>query len=372
MDGDRELTRDWDKGASTSSCAQWYALPMRALAAALLMLAVWLSPASGNAACVNEGGTGGCFATIQEAVDAASDFETIEIAAGMYPESVTISQRRGLTLQGAGADQTLLDPGEILLVHCDATTIADLAVENSPEAGVETKRLAGLPRKARARTTIERVRLRGHYRAGVRASYGEIVLRDSTVVQNQIHGIHVGGDPASGNRYYTAYLTVIGSAIADNGNGISAYQSNVTVNHSTISESGGLAIWSVGPSVPLSPTVRILRSTILGTVGANRGSTLGSILDVVDFSTTFRSRGFNVIGEILEPADAAVRATDQVGVDPMLAPLADNGGVTPTHALLPGSPAIAAVGSLGICRAHPDQRGVPRTAPCDVGAFEAP
>ena len=56
--------------------------------------------------------------------------------------------------------------------------------------------------------------------------------------------------------------------------------------------------------------------------------------------------------------------------DPMLAPLADNGGPTASVALLPGSPAIDAAGA--VCPPV-DQRGVtrPARAACDVGAFEA-
>jgi uncharacterized repeat protein (TIGR01451 family)/CSLREA domain-containing protein len=62
-------------------------------------------------------------------------------------------------------------------------------------------------------------------------------------------------------------------------------------------------------------------------------------------------------------------ASDQVGVEPLLAPLADNGGPVQTDAPLNGSPAIAkAVG--GACPAT-DARGVTRAASaCDVGAFQ--
>jgi CSLREA domain-containing protein len=58
-----------------------------------------------------------------------------------------------------------------------------------------------------------------------------------------------------------------------------------------------------------------------------------------------------------------------------LAPLADNGGPTPTHALLPQSPALNA-GSCTAIDGAPittDQRGEPRPqgAGCDIGAFES-
>src|SRR5262249_5210956 len=61
-----------------------------------------------------------------------------------------------------------------------------------------------------------------------------------------------------------------------------------------------------------------------------------------------------------------------VGIaDPLLAPLADNGGPTLTHALLGGSPAINA-GNNAQASGDSDQRGVPRRAGArvDIGAVE--
>jgi hypothetical protein len=67
---------------------------------------------------------------------------------------------------------------------------------------------------------------------------------------------------------------------------------------------------------------------------------------------------------------ALTNATSLNGVNPGLAPLANNGGPTPTMALLPGSPAIDAADLADFPAT--DQRGVPRPfgpAP-DIGAFE--
>ncbi len=85
----------------------------------------------------------------------------------------------------------------------------------------------------------------------------------------------------------------------------------------------------------------------------------------------------NSLGNNLSDDDSCLglnQPTDIIA-DALLAPLANNGGNTRTHALLPGSPAFDA-GSATAC-AGPlvngvDQRGVPRPlgAACDMGAHE--
>jgi len=64
---------------------------------------------------------------------------------------------------------------------------------------------------------------------------------------------------------------------------------------------------------------------------------------------------------------------DTIGADPMLAPLADNGGRTMTNALMPGSPAIDRGNNASFFLGY-DQRGVgfPRVngTRADIGAFE--
>jgi hypothetical protein len=63
------------------------------------------------------------------------------------------------------------------------------------------------------------------------------------------------------------------------------------------------------------------------------------------------------------------RPTDRVNVpDPGLGPLADDGGPTPTHPLLAGSPAIGA--AVQAACPFTDQRGFARDADCDSGAHE--
>ncbi len=65
-------------------------------------------------------------------------------------------------------------------------------------------------------------------------------------------------------------------------------------------------------------------------------------------------------------------ASDLINGNALIDALADNGGPTLTHALLPGSPAIDA-GNNAACSGT-DQRGVtrPQGPNCDIGSYEAP
>ncbi len=82
---------------------------------------------------------------------------------------------------------------------------------------------------------------------------------------------------------------------------------------------------------------------------------------------TFTTLGHNIDSD---KTCSLTDANDKPGVNPVLGPLADNGGSTQTHALLSGSPALDA----GDDPAAPatDQRGVfrPQGGASDIGAFE--
>jgi hypothetical protein len=92
-------------------------------------------------------------------------------------------------------------------------------------------------------------------------------------------------------------------------------------------------------------------------------STLGNCA-----GTGFVSLGGNLSSDT--SCTAFTQPTDINNTNPLVGPLANNGGGTPTHALLVGSPAVGA-GVAANCPTT-DQRGVarPQGAACDIGAYE--
>jgi predicted outer membrane repeat protein len=90
-----------------------------------------------------------------------------------------------------------------------------------------------------------------------------------------------------------------------------------------------------------------------------------------DFFGTLISQGYNLIGNLTNTTVVGSTNGNIYGVDPLLGPLQNNGGLTLTHALLTGSPAIDAGARAGAPMT--DQRGVVRHFGIadDIGAFES-
>lgn len=81
------------------------ALPLAVACVALM--AISSVPAQANTLCVSPGGWGGCFSSIQKAIDAAAPYDTIRVRAGEYDEGVIIS--KPLSLIGEDEDNTIID-----------------------------------------------------------------------------------------------------------------------------------------------------------------------------------------------------------------------------------------------------------------------
>ena len=185
---------------------------------------------------------------------------------------------------------------------------------------------------------------------------GTLFVVDSTLFGNRSADGGSGAISNSGGQ-----LALVNSTVSGNDGGIHICDGEVTVSSSTV-VAGDRAIW---PEDLLSG-VFADNSLIVGECSSTE-------LPVV------RSLGQNI--ESPGNTCGLERETDQANVsaeDLKLGPLADNGGGTKTHALLPGSVAID-VTPAQICEVleaellTQDQRGVarPKGIGCDVGAFES-
>jgi len=130
-------------------------------------------------------------------------------------------------------------------------------------------------------------------------------------------------------------------------------------------------------SAPAQLSAQTATVTIANSIlsSAGPGSTLHNYQDQPTGSAVLNATGPNIVLGLVANHNGTVSGTPFTAADPLLGPLADNGGPTPTMALLPGSPAIDA-GNNAVASAAgltTDQRGFgPRAVNgiADLGAFE--
>jgi hypothetical protein len=257
----------------------------------------------------------------------------------------------------------------------DATLLIDLSVVSYNVATGSATVQAGAGGLANnlGRMTVTDCLISGNIGSGVQTN-GSLVMTGTTVAGNV--GDFLGGGLFVG--YGDAQVTnctFSGNADREAGGGIAIYGlttlelTSVTITGNTalgtntsFTGGGGLFL------LPNSNEYAVVRNTL---IAGNSSATTSP-----DVHGTVISLGYNLVGA----ADGSTgwRSNDVLGtasapIDAVLGPLQDNGGPTPTHALLFGSPAILRGDpALG---GSPDQRGTPRVhsgvnPPVDVGAFD--
>lgn len=185
--------------------------------------------------------------------------------------------------------------------------------------------------------------------------------------------------------------TVSGNTSNDVGGGIRSL-GNFTIVNSTIS--GNIATgWHGGAIFQTDGDITITNSTIANNIGPDWApSTLfigqfgGGFVPTLTLTNTIitgnrwyacEKFASGTVGNVISGGHNVVQddscspvASDMIIWDALIGPLADNGGPTFTHALLPGSPAIDTADDA-LCPGT-DQRGAtrPQGTHCDVGSFE--
>ncbi|WP_017716113.1 DUF4347 domain-containing protein [Kamptonema formosum] len=232
------------------------------------------------------------------------------------------------------------------------------------------------------------------------ASPDQVILENSTFVNNSVTKDSKGNRGNGGAvRQGNAPLTVSNCTFANNvaatqGGGLwVGEKASVNITNSTFSgnraeatdytgDGGGIAI-ATEAAYPTTIANTTIANNYAGWVGGGlvtqnqpvtlkntifANNTAGNPWSILQHSSGQLTDGGN---NLQYPAkltdffnDANVTPNITIA-DPLLGPLQDNGGPTPTHALLAGSPAINA----GATAEPLDQRGVTRVSP-DIGAFE--
>ncbi len=193
-------------------------------------------------------------------------------------------------------------------------------------------------------------------------SFGTLTVRSCTFTGN--HAGSEGGAIQSWGGSPSCLLensTFSGNTTASIGSAMDLGAVQTTLRHVTITSNGP------GQAVVLWQTQATLQNSL---IGGNDGEALGFVNGGAFASATCSN---NVIA-----STGAIGLIDGVNGNRLgvgaanlrLGPLADNGGPTRTHALLPGSPAVN--GGITLAGLTTDQRGTlrPQFGVVDLGAFE--
>mgnify|MGYP006275410337 FL=1 len=327
------------------------------------------------------------------------------------------------------------DGGGIRIASEVSLTLEDCAVfGNSISNGTETLRGGGI--SSLGRVTLRRSEVVGNSLSssssviggGIYSSVGEVFAYDSRISDNRVQQLGTAISRGAGIALNSSDVlelvrTEVANNVADGGGNVfgggirassaaaivltdSTISSNIAQSSSVSSgnqavaggafismDAGGRLIIN-GSTFHLNETVAINgASARVGGLSAANGDIqiansifAGNLSNGTPFDcfngSQYDSLGFNIVGE---PCFIAANTGDQFGTDPLLDPLADNGGANPltgnprTHALQNASPAIdagnpALPGAFPACSAL-DQRGFVRPGDtgqprCDIGAHE--
>lgn len=289
---------------------------------------------------------------------------------------LTLSGNRA-TVDAPGVDTLQIGAGAIA-VNAGRLTLVDVIVAGNELAAGATVGAGGVA-AANAAVTVARTNLSGNTASvggqtiagglALAGAAGTLLLSESTVAGNLATSPAtgaLGGGVAtnlalaelenvtiSGNRAApTAAAALVGGGLVSSSAALAATHVTLALNvaEGADADGGNLAVGGAGD--------RSLANSVVAGGSAPVGANCGGAIE---------SLGGNV-EDRAECGFTALR--DRSAVEAGLAPLAANGGTTPTHALLATSAAVNA-GTNQLCSAS-DQRGLPRPqgSGCDSGAFE--
>jgi filamentous hemagglutinin family protein len=339
----------------------------------------------GNATTVNVG-TGG---TVQNGVDVAAAGGTVNLAVATYTLAGTVAINKNLTLNGASAASTTVSGNNAFRVfEITGTSVAlrNLSIINGLAAGGGGIRYTGIGTLDISNTNISNNQSNtGNDGGGIRVNSGTLNLTNSTVSANTITNVSGNGGGIGirpGAVANISNTTISGNRTIGVGGGINVNNGTLNIFNSTIyNNTAGDLVLANDAVVPYGGGIANSNGnvTVKNTIVAGNNIILGITPNTgIDVSGTFTDLSGNLVGKnngstgFTNGVQGSIVGTIANPINPQLAPLANYGGVTQTHALIANSPALDA-GNNANAPVGNDQRGATRIfgSAVDIGAFES-
>ncbi len=280
--------------------------------------------------------------------------DVIAVPAGLYILGGRLQTSSDITLVGDGIGDTQIDGNDatpLLRVASSTLSVSRLTLQR----GTQTDTFTGpILIESSATVTMRDVHLFDNNSNVHGAITNNGILRIENALFSDNFAHHSVGAIRSSGPLYIANSTFLNNAVTRFGIVIAATNDFMLINSTIVNEGGPLLQFAAGATI---------RNNILwlnsGTVCQGSSTT-----PLADYNIVSPSHGCT-----LAPTDQEVADINTV----LDTTLANNGGATPTLALVAGSPAIDAIGSgLSGCGSEitVDQRDFQRSGNCDIGAFE--
>jgi LPXTG-site transpeptidase (sortase) family protein len=215
---------------------------------------------------------------------------------------------------------------------------------------------------------------------------GGIAILDAAATLNQVAFLGNLAAFEGGGLYNDLSTTTLENATFvnnDAGDGGGIYNIEATLELTNITFFGNIASFDGGAVLNFDGLMLMNNVTLADNQATDGGGIFNTDSGLVDaFNSIFWNNSPTEIENDLSTSSivdsivdggcpAGSTCTNVVNADPLLNPLADNGGFSSTMSLQAGSPAVDAAGGSQACAAS-DQRGVsrPQGAGCDMGAVE--
>jgi Ca2+-binding RTX toxin-like protein len=310
-------------------------------------------------AILNVGAAG--YSTIQAAVDASADGDTIAVAAGVYVEQVVVTWRNGLTIMAAaGAQVTIQAPADLLEtarsssdreIHSvftakDSSGIvlqdididgrgAGATVDEGGGAGIANFYGVYYRNASGGLTNVDVTGVRDAYPGGQTA--GGMPLVDgvqrgiAVVVDNNailsffMHGGTIDDFQKQAGLFVRADLDISGVTVIGGGAQTVIAQNGFSIQRSTGSVSGNTMtnIGYAGPALAYSGVILASSNTNLAITGnlvggSNVESAAAKVVGIWVFISSVANSGGEISGNIITHADVGIAVDDMVAPNPLL------------------------------------------------------